>query len=87
MVELPKTLRSRLAASARDSHRHEHELLEEAVVEYLDRQEMERAIVEASIASAADTGLISHDAMKAWLSSWGADNELPPPEPDVSRSA
>lgn len=24
--------------------------------------------------------VISHNAMKAWLLSWGTDNELPPPE-------
>lgn len=26
--------------------------------------------------------VVSHDAMKAWLLSWGTAEELPPPQPD-----
>lgn len=85
MIELPQRLRSRLAEKARDSNRHESDLLEEAVIEYLDRQDMELAAVEEGISSSANQGLISHDAMRSWLNSWGGQDELPPPEPDLPR--
>jgi predicted transcriptional regulator len=84
-IEVSQETMSRLQLSARESQRDENELLEEAVVQYLDRQEMELAAVEVAIASAADESLISHDAMRAWLKSWGGEHELPPPEPDLAR--
>lgn len=38
--------------------------------------------------SEADKGaFISQAAMDAWVSSWGEDAELPPPEPDVQISS
>lgn len=86
MIDLPQTVRSRLAATARDSNRHESEVLEEAVIEYLDRQDMELAAVEEGVSSSADQGLISHDAIRAWLNSWGGADEKLPPEPDLPRT-
>jgi RHH-type rel operon transcriptional repressor/antitoxin RelB len=42
----------------------------------------ESAIDEAVLA--ADKGeFISHEAICAWLNSWGSDHELPPPEVDI----
>jgi predicted transcriptional regulator len=32
----------------------------------------------------ADKGIfISAEAMHRWVESWGTENELPPPEPDI----
>lgn len=76
---------SRLRSSAAQSQRDERELLEEAVVEYLDRHEMELAAVENGMALASPDGLISHDAMKAWLLSWGSAEEVQVPDADLSR--
>lgn len=76
---------SRLRSSAAQSQRDERELLEEAVVEYLDRHEMELAAVENGMALASADGLISHDAMKAWLQSWGTTEEVEAPDADLIR--
>lgn len=76
---------SRLRSSAAQSQRDERELLEEAVVEYLDRHEMELAAVENGMALASADGLISHDAMKAWLQSWGTTEEAQAPDADLIR--
>lgn len=84
-VDISEKVMSRLSSSARASRRDESELVEEAIAEYLDRQDMELAAVEQGMLAAADSGVISHQAMKAWLLSWGTDNELPPPEPDIVR--
>lgn len=84
-IDVSEKVMSRLASSARESHRGETEIVEEAIAEYLDRQDMELAAVEQGMLLAAEDGLISHEAMKAWLLSWGTDNELPPPEPDIAR--
>ncbi len=42
--------------------------------------EAERAADARADADVAAGRVISHEAMKAWLLSWGAPGELPPPE-------
>lgn len=54
-------------------------------MKYLDRHDLELAVVEDGMLAAAEKGLISHEAMKNWLLSWGTDDELLPPEPDIAR--
>ena len=39
--------------------------------------------VEERIAEADKGVFISSEAMLHWIESWGTENELPPPEPDV----
>ena len=54
-----------------------------AIERYLEIQEHHREVLEARIAEADNGVFISEDAMMRWISSWGTENELPPPEPDV----
>lgn len=42
-----------------------------------------RAAIRKAIAEADQGIFISQEKMDAWISSWGTDLELPPPEPDV----
>lgn len=84
-IDISEEVMSRLSSSALESRRGETEIVEEAIAEYLDRQDMELAAVERGMTVAAQDGQISHAAMKAWLLSWGADDELPPPQPDIVR--
>ena len=84
-IAVSEEVMSRLSSSARESHRGETEIVEDAISEYLDRQDIELAAVERGMLLAAEDGLISHEAMKAWLLSWGDGDELPAPEPDVVR--
>ncbi len=84
-MTLSQETRFRLKSTAAQSRREEGELLEEAVVEYLDRRDMELAAVEEGLTLASTEGLISHDAMKGWLQTWGTDEELEAPVVDLSR--
>jgi hypothetical protein len=43
-------------------------------------EEAERLADERAEADVAAGRVISHEAMKRWLSSWGTDNPLPPPK-------
>ena len=47
-----------------------------------DRAEKRAAIREA-VSEAEKGSFISQEAMDAWVTSWGEDSELPPPESDV----
>ena len=55
----------------------------EAIAAYLDKQAYKReCLLEA--AAEADKGVfISEEALDRWMDSWGDENELPPPEPDI----
>jgi predicted transcriptional regulator len=59
------------------------DLAERAIEAYLEIRSSERDVLRQRIAE-ADKGLfISGEAMHRWIESWGTENELPPPEPDI----
>ncbi len=39
--------------------------------------------IREAVAEAERGVFISQEKMDAWVSSWGMDSELPPPEPDI----
>lgn len=51
--------------------------------DFLRRSEAEQALMRERIAEADKGVFISSEAMLRWIESWGTENELPPPEPDV----
>ncbi|WP_143530286.1 hypothetical protein [Rhizobium sp. RU36D] len=61
-------------------------LVEEAAANYVERLNWEFDSVEEALLSADEGRFISHEAMTRWLKSWGTENELPPPEPDVFKA-
>lgn len=50
---------------------------------FLRRSAAERKLLKERIAEADKGVFISEEAMHRWIESWGTENELPPPEPDV----
>jgi predicted transcriptional regulator len=50
---------------------------------FLKNSESERRLLSERIAEADKGVFISSEAMHRWVESWGTENELPPPEPDV----
>ena len=59
-------------------------LITEALEDYIDRQAWIVAKAERAFAEADASGeWISHEAMERWMLSWGTENELPPPGPDI----
>jgi len=89
---LNRELQARLAALAEASSRQPAQLIEEAVREYVERQEYRhtRALEDLEawkkFEAAGRKDGISLDEMTPWLDSWGADDELAPPQP-MSRYA
>lgn len=56
-----------------------------AIRSHLESQSAERAAIEAALIEAEKGAFISSEAMLAWVRSWGTDNELPMPEPDIQK--
>ncbi|MGN6584177.1 MAG: CopG family ribbon-helix-helix protein [Rhizobiaceae bacterium] len=59
------------------------DVAQRAIASYLEYLEREREILRERIAEADKGIFISEEAMNRWVESWGTDNELPPPEPDI----
>jgi predicted transcriptional regulator len=76
-------LKKRLEKEAKKNKRTAGFVANHAIRSYFEgldqfNKEMDEAVKEA------DKGIfISGEAMHAWMASWGTENELPPPEPDI----
>ncbi|MDP3896737.1 MAG: hypothetical protein Q8Q62_08675 [Mesorhizobium sp.] len=59
------------------------ELADKAIQVYLRARDDERNLLRQRVGEADEGKFISSEAMLRWIGSWGSDNELPPPEPDL----
>lgn len=82
-IRLSDELRESIATISRISHRSQSQIAAKAIAEYVAKNEWKlKAIQEAKLE--ADQGVfISQEATLNWLDSWGSENELQPPSPDV----
>ncbi len=82
-VRLPNDVKYQVDELARLTKRSRSFIIKEAVDTYMsdcaDRtRELEKAV------KSAETGVgHSSEQILAWMKSWGTDNELPSPEPDI----
>lgn len=82
-MRLSDELRESLATISRISQRSQSQIAAKAIAEYVAKNEWKlKAIQEAKLE--ADKGVfVSQEATLDWLDSWGTENELQPPSPDV----
>jgi RHH-type transcriptional regulator, rel operon repressor / antitoxin RelB len=79
-------LNDELEAMALANKRSKAFFINEAIEEYIAKQTWMMNKAEAALREADESGeYISNEAMEKWMMSWGTENELPPPEPDVFR--
>jgi RHH-type transcriptional regulator, rel operon repressor / antitoxin RelB len=78
-VRVDATAKKRLEKLAKSTGRSRSFLAAEAINEYLDVNEWQVAGVKRAIEEADRGELIPHDQVRAWVDSWGGNNELPLP--------
>jgi predicted transcriptional regulator len=81
-IRLQPEVESSLEAMAGKLHRSKNWLINEAIREYVARQELEQARWKetlGAIESVAQGKAVAADSVHAWLRSWGQSDELPPP--------
>lgn len=85
-MRLSDDLKKSLETISQISHRSQSQIATRAIAEYVKKNEWKlTAIQEAK--KEADKGIfVSQDAVMDWLDSWGDENELPAPEPDIFRN-
>ncbi len=82
-VRLQPDVESGLEAMADKLHRSKSWVINQAVREFLERQEQEQTRWHETLKameSVAQGRVVSREAVHAWLRSWGTDSELPPPK-------
>ncbi|WP_295880404.1 CopG family ribbon-helix-helix protein [uncultured Thiohalocapsa sp.] len=81
-VRMPDDLMERLDATAARLRRSKGWVINDAVREYLEREELQQhrdQETREALAELEAGSLVDGDDVLAWLDSWGSDNELEPP--------
>lgn len=82
-VRLQPEVESGLEAVADKLHRSKSWVINQALREFLARQELEQARWRETLQamdSVAQGKVVSEESAHAWLASWGTRGELPPPK-------
>jgi predicted transcriptional regulator len=79
-IRLKSETKKRLAKLAKASGRSSNFLISDAVETYVADQERMLAEVRQANRQVQSGHYIKREDMKAWLLSWGTDQELPPPK-------
>lgn len=82
-IRLQPEAEAGLDAMVERSKRSRNWLINEAIKEYVVRQDLEQARWAQTVAAmeaVAQGKVVSGDAMHRWLESWGDKDELPPPK-------
>jgi predicted transcriptional regulator len=82
-IKLDEELKARVQQLAETRRRTSHWIMREAIAEYVSREETRDAFRQDTLKAWEEfqtTGLhATADEVDKWLSSWGTENELPPP--------
>ena len=82
-IKLDDELKGRVQNLATARRRTSHWIMREAIAEYVEREEKREALRQDTLKAWEEfqaTGLhASADDVEKWLSSWGAEDELPAP--------
>ncbi len=79
-IRLRAETKKKLSRLAKASGRSANFLIADAVESYVEDQERLQAEIRAAERDIAAGHYIKDEDMKAWLLSWGTENELPPPK-------
>ena len=82
-IRLDTEVKAKLEQEARLEDRSAGYIAQKAIEDYLDAKAYKRECLREAIAEADKGVFISEEAMDAWIESWGTENELPMPEPDI----
>ena len=82
-VRLQPDIEQGLQSVAGTLHRSKSWVINQAVKEFLERQELEKQRWQETLQameSVAQGRVVSGESVHEWLNSWGSSNELPPPK-------
>ena len=86
-IRLDENLKTQLEEQAVVEERSASFLASKAIKAMLDAKAAKREAIERALEEADKGIFVSQDAMHRWMDSWGSENELPPPKPDIFPSS
>jgi len=86
-IRIDDALRARLEIAAKAEDRSVSYIVQKAIESFVTAREHKAEIIrEAYDASLVEKEFISGEKMTAWVESWGSEDELPEPTPDIVRA-
>jgi predicted transcriptional regulator len=82
-LRIEPKLKAKLEKEAAREDRSAAYIAQRAIAAFIESREARRKALKEAVAEADKGVFISEEAMDAWVDSWGTENELPPPEPDI----
>jgi predicted transcriptional regulator len=82
-LRLSPEIKERLDAVADSEDRSSSYIATKAIEAFLDARDAKDRAIREAIAEADKGIFVSSEAVDRWMESWGTDNELPMPEPDI----
>jgi predicted transcriptional regulator len=85
-LRISQDMKQRMDRLSSATNRSVDAIAEEALADYLTRQEDEAEALDRAIARADQGDAVSHEAAERWLTSWGTADEQAPPVADIVRT-
>jgi len=82
-VRLPDDLAREVDRLARMTDRSRSSVVKDAIAAYLNEEKAYLEAIDEAVREADKGVFVSGEAVSAWLASWGTDDVLPEPEPDI----
>lgn len=82
-MRLPEDLKNSLQEISKISHRSQSQIATKAIAEYVEKNKWKMEAINKAIKEADKGIFISHEKIDNWLDSWGSENELSSPTPDI----
>ena len=79
-LRLEADLNARIAAIAVAMDRPKSWAIEQAVKDFVEVQEWQLAAIDEGLRAADEGRVVGHEAVAAWVRSWGRADESPPPK-------
>lgn len=80
-LRIDAELKDQLTKLAKQQDRSASYVAEQAIRDRIAFEQAQVRAIEEGLAQANRGELIPHEEVKAWVESWGTENELPAPEP------
>ncbi len=80
---LDEGLKKRLEQAAQGQDRSASYMAVKAIEQFLNARDTKRLAIEEAVKEADKGVFISSQTMNNWMDSWGSEEELPAPEPDI----
>lgn len=82
-VNIPSGLKASLERLAERRNINEADLVNEALTRYIDEETDYSGAIDEALKESEDGVFVSGSKVIEWMKSWGTENELPMPEPDL----